>query len=149
MDEPFSNPCVSPFDTYTILGDGTGYVRYSESFTNSQLNDVSEHIRSETGTSFYGTWMLVAEWNKVALYSEDPVSMIIIITIHCKYINHSFTVYSTYRYTIRDHPKSKEVLSRITSIPEATLCMYNYNYLHRNVVVPRLEVNNLSAVIEK
>ena len=52
----------------------TGYVRYSESF-NWQLNSVSEHIRSEIGTSFYGTWMLVAEWNGVPLLSQNSVSI--------------------------------------------------------------------------
>ena len=107
MDYTYSDPRVAPFAAFYGYGSvHSTYVRYSESFTNSQLNDVSEHIRSETGTSFNGTWMLVAEWNKVTEFSDDTVSMIIIIIIHCKYmynmyyINHSFTVYSIYIYTI-------------------------------------------------
>ena len=64
---------VAPFAA-DITTSSTGYVRYSESFTNSQLTVVSELIRSETGTSFYGKWMLVAEWNEVPLLSQSSVS---------------------------------------------------------------------------
>ena len=67
---------VAPFAS-DITTSNTGYVRYSESF-NSQLNVVSEHIRSETETSFYGTWMLVAEWNGVPLLSGSSVSMLLL-----------------------------------------------------------------------
>ena len=63
---------VAPFAA-DIDTSSTGYVRYSESF-NSQLTVVSELIRSETETSFYGIWMLVAEWNGVPLYSQSSVS---------------------------------------------------------------------------
>ena len=38
---------VAPFASDITTSHSTGYVRYSESF-NSQLNVVSEHIRSET-----------------------------------------------------------------------------------------------------
>ena len=72
----------SNFSSYSVVApfaadidtSSYGYVQYSESFTNSQLNVVSEHIRSETGTSFYGQWMLVAEWKGVPLYSNFFVS---------------------------------------------------------------------------
>ena len=67
---------VAPFAA-DINTSSTGYVRYSESFTNSQLSVVSEHIRSETRTSFYGAWMLVAEWNGVPLLSGSSVSMLL------------------------------------------------------------------------
>ena len=50
---PNSYSVVAPFAS-DIDTSSTGYVHYSESF-NSQLSVVSEHIRSETGTSFYGT----------------------------------------------------------------------------------------------
>ena len=63
---PSDYSVVAPFAA-DITTSSTGYVRYSEYITNSQLNDVSEHIRSETRNSFYGTWMLVAEWNGVPL----------------------------------------------------------------------------------
>ena len=68
---------VAPFAA-DITTSNTGYVRYSESF-NSQLNVVSEHICSETETSFYGTWMLVAEWNGVPLLSGSSVSMLLLL----------------------------------------------------------------------
>ena len=70
---PSGYSVVAPFAA-DITTSNTGYVRYSEYITNSQLNDVSEHIRSETGTSFNGTWMLVAEWNGVPLSSQSSVS---------------------------------------------------------------------------
>ena len=67
---------VAPFAA-DIDTSSTGYVHYSESFTNSQLTVVSELIRSETGTSFYGQWMLVAEWNGVPLLSQSSVNMLL------------------------------------------------------------------------
>ena len=72
---PISYSVVAPFAA-DITTSSTGYVRYSESFTNSVLSDVSERIRSETGTSFYGTWMLVAEWNGVPLLFQSSVSIV-------------------------------------------------------------------------
>ena len=68
---------VAPFAA-DIDSSSTGYVRYGKYFTNSQLSIVSEHIRSETKTSFYGTWMLVAEWNGVPLHSLSSVSMLLL-----------------------------------------------------------------------
>ena len=66
---------VAPFMAFMDIDtSSTGYVRYSECFTNSQLNDVSEHIRTKTGVSFYGIWMLVAEWNGVPLLHNSSVS---------------------------------------------------------------------------
>ena len=70
---PSDYAIAAPFAA-DITTSNTGYVRYSEYVTNSQLNDVSEHIRAETGTSFNGTWMLVAEWNGVPLLSQSSVS---------------------------------------------------------------------------
>ena len=67
---------VAPFAA-NIDTSSTGYVRYSESFS-SQLSVVSEYIRSETVTSFYGTWMLVAEWNGVPLLGISTVSMLLL-----------------------------------------------------------------------
>ena len=71
---PSNYSIVAPFAA-DITTSSTGDVRYSESFTNSQLNYISEHIRSEMGNSFSGTWMLVAEWNGVPLLSQSSVSM--------------------------------------------------------------------------
>ena len=72
---PSNYSIVAPFAA-DITTYNTGYVRYSESFTNSLLSDVSERIRSETGTSFHGSWMLVAERNGVPLLSHSTVSII-------------------------------------------------------------------------
>ena len=68
---------VAPFANDATISN-TGYVRYSESFTNSELNEVSEFIHSETEISFSGTWMLVAEWNGVPLDSETSVNMVLL-----------------------------------------------------------------------
>ena len=73
---PNSYSVVAPFAA-DIDTSSTGYVRYSVLFI-SQLNVVSEYIRSETNTSFYGTWMLVAEWNGVPLLSGSSVSMLLL-----------------------------------------------------------------------
>ena len=45
----------------------------------SNINTVSSYIRSELGVSFYGRWMLVAEWNGVPQYDESRVSSVMII----------------------------------------------------------------------
>ena len=81
---PSSYSVVAPFAA-DIDTSSTGSVRYSDTFK-SQLNDVSEHIRAETGSLFYGTWMLVAEWNGVPLphtlvllYPQSSVSACIFI----------------------------------------------------------------------
>ena len=42
---------------------------------NSEMREVSAHIRSETGVSFHGTWMLVADWKNVSLLSGNQVSL--------------------------------------------------------------------------
>ena len=69
---------VAPFAA-DIDTSSTGSVRYSESsFALSQLNFISQHIRSKTGASFYGTWLLVAEWNGVPLLDSDLVRTFLI-----------------------------------------------------------------------
>ena len=79
-----SYPVVAPFAAYTYTNSIAGYVGYNDTL-NSQLSVVSEHIRSEMGTSFNGTWMLVAEWNRVPSGSEDliedEVSMLVRYTV--------------------------------------------------------------------
>ena len=64
---------VAPFAA-DIDTSSTGYVNFTY-FFDSELSVVSEHIQSETETSFYGIWMLVAEWNGVPLYSQPSVSV--------------------------------------------------------------------------
>ena len=71
---PSSYSVVAPFAA-DIDTSSTGSVRYSESFSITVMNEVSAHIRSETGVSFDGTWMMVAEWNNVPLHDGSRVSL--------------------------------------------------------------------------
>ena len=71
---PSSYSVVAPFAA-DIDTSSTGSVRYSESFSSTVMKEVSAHICSETGVSFYGTWMMVAEWNNVSLHDGSRVSL--------------------------------------------------------------------------
>ena len=55
----------------------TGSVKYTQFITSdsSQMNTVSSFIRSQTDDSFYGTRMMVAEWNGVPQYQGSRVSL--------------------------------------------------------------------------
>ena len=66
---------VAPFGA-DIDTTSTGSVKYTQ-FTTSdsfQMSRVSSFIRSQTGHSFYGTRMMVAEWNGVPKYHRSIVS---------------------------------------------------------------------------
>ena len=69
---PSSYSVVAPFAA-DIDTSSTGSVRYNESFSSTVMKEVSTYIRSKTGVPFYGTWMLVAEWNGVPLSSQSSV----------------------------------------------------------------------------
>ena len=56
------------FDTYTYFD------TYSSS--DSSMTTVSRFIRDETGDNFYGSRMMVAEWNGVAEYGGSSVSLV-------------------------------------------------------------------------
>ena len=71
---PSGYSVVAPFAA-DITTSNTGSVRYSESFSSTVMNEVSAHIRSETEADFYGTWMMVAEWNNVPLHDGSRVSL--------------------------------------------------------------------------
>ena len=66
---------VAPFAA-DIDTSRTGSVKYTQFTTtdSSQMSRVSTFIRSQTGNSFYGTKMMVAEWNGVPEYGESTVS---------------------------------------------------------------------------
>ena len=69
-----TNSIVAPYaaDIDTSV---TGTVRYTEFMSNRfNLLDVSNFIEEETGVTFEGTRMMVAEWDGVAQYNGDPVS---------------------------------------------------------------------------
>ena len=71
---PSSNLLVAPFAA-DIDTTRRGSVKYTQFTTSdSQMNTVSSFIRSETGNSFYGTRMMVAEWNGVPKYQGSIVS---------------------------------------------------------------------------
>ena len=68
-----SNLLVAPFAADIDIT-SRGSVKYTQFTTSdSQMNTVSSFIRSETGNSFYGTRMMVAEWNGVP---EDHGSIV-------------------------------------------------------------------------
>ena len=74
-----------------------GSVKYTQ-FTTSdytQMSTVSSFIRSETGDSFYGTRMMVAEWNGVPEYGESIVSSVKYLYVHTCTCLHCFTCVSS------------------------------------------------------
>ena len=77
---------VAPFGA-DIDTTSRGSVKYTE-FTTSdsfQMNTVSSFIQSETGHSFYGTRMMVAEWNGVPEYQGSVVSSDDLYSIYILY----------------------------------------------------------------
>ena len=73
---------VAPFAA-DIDTTSRGSVKYTQFTTSdsSQMNRVSTFIRSETGNSFYGTRMMVAEWNGVPEYGKSTVSCTIFLHV--------------------------------------------------------------------
>ena len=86
LPQYISSVSIPGSETYTIVApyaadlDTTykGTVRYSDFFTYSSddasMISVSSFIRNETGDDFYGTQMMVVEWNSVPLFSGNSVS---------------------------------------------------------------------------
>ena len=74
---PSGYSVVAPFaaDIDTSI---TGSVRYSESFTSTEIDQVSAHISFQIGVSFYGTWMMVVEWYYVPLLHGSQVSLVLL-----------------------------------------------------------------------
>lgn len=63
-----SNYVVAPFGANTNIASGTGRVSYEvHNITTSPslLSQVNRYIQQSTQHRFYGTWMLVAEWENV------------------------------------------------------------------------------------
>ena len=72
---------ISPYGALTDTEIG-GRVRYTQfTTTDPQINTVSEFIRMETGSTFHGTSMMVAEWDRVVRYLGLPVSYIVFFYI--------------------------------------------------------------------
>ena len=65
---------VAPF-AYDIDTSSTGSVRYTAFKYDLQTSTVSTFIRSQTGNSFYGTRMMVAEWRRVSQQYGFSVSL--------------------------------------------------------------------------
>ena len=74
---PSSCSVVAPYaaDVNTEIA---GTVQYTDfdtySSTDPSMTNVSSFIRDETGDNFYGTKMMVAEWNGVSKYNGSSVS---------------------------------------------------------------------------
>ena len=60
-----------------------GAVQYTDFETyspdGSEMRNVSDYIQSQTGDSFSGTRMMVAEWREVPQNNQEPVSLYISI----------------------------------------------------------------------
>ena len=66
---------VAPFAA-DIDTTSRGSVKYAQFTTSdSQMSTVNSFIRSQTGDSFNGTRMMVAEWNGVPKYQRSVVSV--------------------------------------------------------------------------
>ena len=75
----FSSSCsvVAPYaaDINTQIAGSVQYTDfYIYSSSDSSMTTVSSFIRDETGDNFYGSRMMVAEWNGVAEYGGSSVS---------------------------------------------------------------------------
>ena len=88
LPQHISSVSIPGSETYSIVApyaadlDTTyeGTVIYSDfSSDDPSMISVSSFIRNETGNDFYGTQMMVVEWNGVPLFSGNSVSIIIII----------------------------------------------------------------------
>ena len=77
LNFPSSCSAVAPYaaDINTRIAGSVQYADfYTYSSTDSAMTTVSSFIRNETGDSFYGSRMMVAEWNGVAEYGGSSVS---------------------------------------------------------------------------
>ena len=67
-----------------------GTVRYTDfdtySSSGTSMTTVSAFIRSETGDNFYGTRMMVAEWNGVSQYNGISVSLTCVWSVYSQKI---------------------------------------------------------------
>ena len=73
---PSSCSIVAPYAA-NVNTEIAGTVKYTDfdtySSTGLSMTTVSSFIRNETGDSFYGTKMMVAEWNGVSQYNGNSV----------------------------------------------------------------------------
>ena len=85
-------PYVADIDTEIA-----GIVRYTDfntySSSDSSMSTVSAFVRDETGDSFYGSRMMVAEWNGVAESGGSSVS-VISIKLRCIFWNDGYAMTS-------------------------------------------------------
>ena len=74
---PGTSSIVAPYAA-DIDPTKAGTVRYTQFTTDdySQMSTVSSFIRAQTDENFYGTTMMVAEWDSVAEYYGFSVSSI-------------------------------------------------------------------------
>ena len=72
---PGTTDIVSPYGANIDTSDG-GRIRYTLfSNVNSETGVVNKFIQDQTGTSFFGETLMVAEWDSVPLYNRDSVSV--------------------------------------------------------------------------
>ena len=76
---PGTSPIVAPYAA-NINPEIAGTVRYTQfTTTDFQMSRVSSFIQSQAGNSFYGTRMMVAEWDSVAEHSGLSVSSAVLL----------------------------------------------------------------------
>ena len=90
---PSSYSVVAPFAA-DIDTTSRGSVKYTQFTTpdTSQMSRVSSFIRSRTGRSFYGTRMMMAEWNDVPEYQGYIVNCTTIFLYLYPFANESLGV---------------------------------------------------------
>ena len=71
-----SDYIVAPFETSTVIGDGSGSVSYEVHSHSSLLGRVNKFIRQTEQSTFAGTWMLVAEWKNVSQPGNSKNSLV-------------------------------------------------------------------------
>ena len=72
---PGTSPIVAPYAA-NINPEIAGTVRYTQFSTTdyTQMSRVSNFIQDQTDNSFYGTRMMVTEWDRVAKFGGSSVS---------------------------------------------------------------------------
>ena len=71
---PGTSSIVAPYSADIDPSTG-GSVRYTDFMDISQLYTVSYFIRSQSNADFYGTRMMIAEWDSVPEFSGSDVSV--------------------------------------------------------------------------
>ena len=83
LGDSTSSAGVAPYYSADINPEIAGTVRYTQFTTTdyTQMSRVSTFIQNQTDNSFYGTSMMVAEWDGVVEYFGDSVSSAVLLQL--------------------------------------------------------------------